>query len=123
MLYVYLTSTTRRSHATCRPLTHSQISDRESSEQHTHSPIPPSGKPIFISEGFERNPLQFANFALYGLPSLFLNPLLTANRSWKKTLLTYGAPGLVLGASIWDGLVSSMRVYTEEELRVALRGE
>lgn len=76
-----------------------------------------AGEPIFISEGFERNPLQFANFALYGLPSLFLNPVLTANRSWKKTLLTYGAPGLVLGASIWDGLVSSMRVYTEEELR------
>ena len=73
--------------------------------------------PIFISEGFERNPLQFVNFALYGLPSLFLNPLLTSNPSWKKTLLTYGAPGVVLGASIWDGLVSSMRVYTEAELR------
>lgn len=76
-----------------------------------------SRSPIFISEGFERNPLQFANFALYGLPSLFLNPLLSPKRSWQKTLLTYAVPAVPLGVSVWDGLVSTMRVYTEDELR------
>ena len=75
-----------------------------------------AGSPIFVAECFERNPLQFLNFAPAGLASLFLNPLLTPRRALAKALLTYGAPGVMLGLSIWDGLTSSLRVYTRSEL-------
>jgi len=71
---------------------------------------------VFVAEGFERNPLLFAPFALAGLPALALGPLLSPRRNFQKALLAWLTPA-ALAASIWDGFVSTMRVYTEEELR------
>ena len=71
---------------------------------------------VFIAEGFERNPLQFANFALAGLPALLLNPLLTDRDRLAKAALTWLTPA-ALAMALWDGLVSTLRVYTEGELR------
>jgi hypothetical protein len=73
-----------------------------------------AGSPgIFIAEGFVRNPLRFAPFAVTGVPALLATPLFTPRRRIEKALLAI--PTLALAA--WDGLVSTLRVYTEEELR------
>lgn len=74
------------------------------------------GRGVFVAEGFERNPLQFANFAPAGLASLAVNPWLSPRDRLAKAALTYLTP-LALGVSVWDGLVSTMRVYSEDELR------
>ena len=74
------------------------------------------GPGIFIAEGFERSPLGFPPFALAGLPALYLNPLLAPRRRLQKALLTWATP-IALAASAWDGFVSTLRVYTERELR------
>jgi hypothetical protein len=71
---------------------------------------------IFIAEGFERRPLRFASYALAGVPSLYATPLLSHQRKLKKAMLTYLSP-IALGAAMWDGFVSTLRVYTESELR------
>lgn len=71
---------------------------------------------VFIAEGFERNPLMFANFAAAGLPALVVNPVLSPRDRLAKAALTWFTPA-ALAISLWDGLVSTMRVYTEEELR------
>ncbi len=71
---------------------------------------------VFIAEGFERNPLRFASFGPAGLLSLAVNPLMSPRDRLAKALLTWASP-IALAVSIWDGLVSTMRVYTEEELR------
>lgn len=71
---------------------------------------------VFVAEAFSRNPLQFVNFGLAGLPALLANPVLSRRDRLAKVALTWLTP-IALGASIWDGLVSTLRVYTEEELR------
>ena len=71
---------------------------------------------VFVAEGFERNPLRFAPFAAAGLPALYATPLLSGRARVSKAVCTYLLP-LSLVASVWDGLVSTLRVYTEEELR------
>lgn len=71
---------------------------------------------VFIAEGFERNPLRFAPFALAGLPALLLNPVLSPRHGLAKAVLTWLTPA-ALAASVWDGVVSTLRVYTEAELR------
>jgi hypothetical protein len=75
-----------------------------------------SGRGVFLAEAFERQPLQFANFGLAGLPALLSNPLLSPRDRLAKALLTWLTP-TALAVSIWDGLVSTMRVYSEEDLR------
>lgn len=75
-----------------------------------------SRAPFFMAEGFERNPLRFAAFAPAGLPALLVSPLFAHDRRLARAALVWASP-LALLASIWDGLVSTMRVYTEEELR------
>ncbi len=75
-----------------------------------------NSKGIFVAEGFERKPWQFINFTFMGIPALLLNPLLSPERQFQKALLTWFTPIAVL-ASVWDGLVSTMRVYSEAELR------
>ena len=75
-----------------------------------------SGRGVFIAEGFERNPLQFASFAPAGLPALLLNPILSPRDRLFKAWLTWLTP-LALAIALWDGLVSTMRVYSEAELR------
>jgi hypothetical protein len=71
---------------------------------------------VFVAEGFERRPLSFGAFAAAGLPALLANPILSPRRNLQKALLTWVTPA-ALAASIWDGLVSTLRVYTEGELR------
>jgi hypothetical protein len=71
---------------------------------------------IFVAEGFERNPLLFAPFVPAGLPALMAGPVLSARRKFQKALLAWATPVGLL-ASIWDGVVSTLRVYTEAELR------
>jgi hypothetical protein len=75
-----------------------------------------SSRGLFISEAFGRNPLQFATFGPAGMASLLLNPLLARRDRAVKALYTWATP-IALAASVWDGLVSTMRVYTEDELR------
>lgn len=74
---------------------------------------------LFVSEGFERNPLGFAAFAPTGVAALLANPILAPRRNLEKALFTWLTP-LALAVSIWDGLVSTMRIYSEEDLRAML---
>lgn len=78
--------------------------------------------PLFIAEGFERTPLGFLPFAPAGVAALALSPILSPDRRLERALLTWATP-VGIAASIWDGFVSTMRVYTEEELREMTRGE
>lgn len=71
---------------------------------------------IFIAENFERNPLRTFGPGFYGMPAAFANPALTTKDRWSKAALTWLVP-IVPAAVAWDGLVSSLRVYNEEELR------
>ena len=74
--------------------------------------------PIFVSEAFGREPSQFLlNFPWWGVASLLSGPLLTRRHRLQKAALAWGAPGLTMAVSAWDGLVSTMRVYEEAELR------
>lgn len=75
-----------------------------------------SRAPIFVAEGFERNPLRFAAFAPAGLPALALSPVLSRDRRISRAFLTWATP-VALMCSVWDGLVSTLRVYSEAELR------
>jgi hypothetical protein len=71
---------------------------------------------VFVVEGFERNPLRFAAFARAGVPALYANPLLSPRRKLAKAMITWATP-IALAASAWDGFVSTLRVYTEADLR------
>jgi hypothetical protein len=75
-----------------------------------------NGPGIFVAEGFERRLSGFVPFAVAGLPALLCNPVLTPRRHLEKALLTWLTP-VALAVSLWDGLVSTQRVYTEAELR------
>ncbi len=71
---------------------------------------------VFVAEGFERNPLMFANFAIAGLPALLMNPILSPRDNLAKAALTWLTPA-ALAISMWDGLVSTLRVWSEADLR------
>jgi hypothetical protein len=71
---------------------------------------------IFVSEAFGRNPLQFLPFGPAGLAALAAAPLLTRRDRLAKALLAWATP-IALAAGTWDGLVSTMRIYTEDDLR------
>jgi hypothetical protein len=75
-----------------------------------------SSQGLFISEGFLRNPLGFAAFAPAGLAALLANPVLAKRDHLKKALLTWATP-IALLAGTWDGVISTLRIYTEGELR------
>lgn len=75
-----------------------------------------SRAPIFLSEAFHRNPLGFASFAPVGAAALLANPLLASDQRLAKAALTWLSP-VTLTAGVWDGIVSTLRVYTEAELR------
>ncbi|MEK6623630.1 MAG: hypothetical protein AABY86_01595, partial [Bdellovibrionota bacterium] len=74
------------------------------------------GQGIFISEPFERNPLQFFNMAPVGFLALLSTPLLTRTDAIAKALYAWTTP-LAMALSTWDGLVSAMRMYSEQDLR------
>lgn len=71
---------------------------------------------IFVSEPMDRNPLDFLSFAPAGLPALAAAPLLTRKDHAAKAMLTWATPIAIL-ASLWDGLVSTMRMYREDDIR------
>jgi len=75
-----------------------------------------SRSPIWVSEPFDRNPLQFLAFAPFGLAALLANPVLTPERTLGKAVLSWGVLPVTLGISAWDGFVSTLRVYEHPEL-------
>jgi len=77
--------------------------------------------PIFVSEAFDRNPLHFAAFAPVGIPAALANPILSPERRLQKVLYTWLTP-TVLAASVWDGIVSTLRIYQERDLREMVAG-
>ncbi|MFO0619150.1 MAG: hypothetical protein U0414_41560 [Polyangiaceae bacterium] len=72
--------------------------------------------PLFISEGFERNPLRFLAFDPGGMAALAATPALAERDRLARALFVWATP-LALAASAWDGVVSTLRVYSEAELR------
>lgn len=74
-----------------------------------------SSSAIFIAEAFERNPLRYMTLWPAGIPSLLVNPVLSHRHRLQKAALTWLTPA-VFAASAWDGFISTLRVYTEEEL-------
>lgn len=71
---------------------------------------------VFLSEPFDRNPLRFFSFMPAGIVALLANPVLTPTARLAKAWLTWMSP-VALAAGTWDGFVSTLRVYTEAELR------
>jgi hypothetical protein len=71
---------------------------------------------IFISEALVRNPLRFFAFGPAGLAALYAEPILTERDRLKKALLVWATP-IALAAGVWDGLVSTMRIYEATDLR------
>ena len=71
--------------------------------------------PIFISESFERTPLGFASMMPAGLPALLMTPLLSPRDRLLKALLVWGSP-VAVAVSLWDGVVSTLRVWSQAEL-------
>ncbi|MFT3768615.1 MAG: hypothetical protein QM820_24480 [Minicystis sp.] len=74
-----------------------------------------SKSPVFIAECFERNPLGYVAMWPAGSLALAVTPLLSSRARLAKAVLTYATP-IVLGVSLWDGLVSTMRVYSRADL-------
>jgi SAM-dependent methyltransferase len=70
---------------------------------------------IWISEPFERQPLRFLSFFPAGTAALLATPWLSRERRFEKAALTYLTP-LPWAVSLFDGFVSTMRVYSECEL-------
>jgi hypothetical protein len=75
-----------------------------------------SSASIFIAEPFERNPLHFFPIVPAASLALIAVPLVSRRARVSKALLIWGTPIAQL-AGVWDGVVSSLRVYTESELR------
>ena len=71
---------------------------------------------VFIAEPFVRNPLRFASLVPAGALAVLANPWLASRQRLTKAALTFATP-VIFAASLWDGLVSTMRVYSEAELR------
>ena len=71
---------------------------------------------IFISELYPRGVnhfLQFASTAPWIVPAL---PVLTSRHRFLKAFFTLAVPIIPI-ATLWDGMVSALRMYTEAELR------
>jgi hypothetical protein len=71
---------------------------------------------VLVAEGFERKPLGFAPFVIAGLPAMCANPMLARRHRMQKAMLTWLTPATIAAAA-WDGIVSTLRVYAEDELR------
>ena len=72
--------------------------------------------PIFISESFERNPTGAFPLIPIGIPSLLATPLLSPRNRFAKAGWTWLTP-IALAAGTWDAIISTLRVYSEEDLR------
>jgi hypothetical protein len=74
-----------------------------------------SGNGIFIAEPFVRNPLRLLPLMLAALLSFVVTPFVTRSRRLQKALWVLSTLGPL--AALWDGVVSTLRVYSEAELR------
>jgi hypothetical protein len=75
-----------------------------------------SGAPILIAEAFERDPRGLLPIFTVGGAALLAGPVLSPKQRTLKALWTWLTPVAAL-SSVWDGLVSTLRVYTEDNLR------
>jgi len=71
---------------------------------------------IFIVEPFPRRFSRFAAMLPALAASMYINPLLAGSQRMLKALLTYGLP-VVPALGLWDGLVSTLRMYSRSELK------
>jgi hypothetical protein len=74
-----------------------------------------SSRGIFIAEPFPRNPLMLLPLMIFALVSFVATPFLASRQRLKKFLWLLTMLGPL--AALWDGLVSTLRVYDEAELR------
>lgn len=72
-------------------------------------------KNIFIYEGFRRSPLGLAPTGPWMTLALLVNPWIASRSRALKLLFSYLVPIIPLIA-MWDGLVSTLRIHTEEDL-------
>lgn len=79
-----------------------------------------AGRGLFIAESFGRNPVALAGFAKAGLPALYTSPLRGEERLVRCGFM-WASP-IALMAALWDGLVSTMRIYEEADLRRLIAG-
>ncbi len=70
---------------------------------------------VFISEAFDRNPLRFLTIVPAGVFALAANPLFAKRHRLAKAAFTWLTP-LAAPISAWDGVVSTLRVYSEADL-------
>jgi hypothetical protein len=75
---------------------------------------------VFIAEGLIRHPRSLMAISVPGIPALFASALLSRRHRVAKTALTWLSPAM-LAASLWDGAVSTLRIYREEDLRELVR--
>ncbi len=75
-----------------------------------------SRAPFLLAESFERNPVGLLPFVLAGPSVMLTAPLWSSRGRLEKALFTWLTPVALL-AGLWDGLVSTLRVYSESELR------
>jgi hypothetical protein len=71
---------------------------------------------IFVSEIFPRGLVHYFHLVLTNFWIVPALPILTSNRRLWKALLFFPVPATPI-AVLWDCLVSSLRMYTEAELR------
>jgi len=79
-----------------------------------------TSKGVFVAEGLLRDPRTLLSIAVPGIPALLANPLFEKDDRLIKAALTWLTPA-ALAASIWDGAVSTLRQYSEGELRELVR--
>jgi hypothetical protein len=75
-----------------------------------------SQAPIFISESFERDPRGALPLIPVGIPSLLATPLFSPRDRLAKAAWTWLTP-IGLAAGTWDAIISTLRIYSEEDLR------
>lgn len=68
---------------------------------------------VFVAEVFGRNPLRFPTIAVPGIAALAVTPFVSPRRRLAKALLL----PVTFIAAAWDVFVSTLRMYTETELR------
>lgn len=70
---------------------------------------------FFIQESFPRNPFRLISMLYLLIPAVFMNPFTTKNDRWLKFFFTFIFPLIPL-IGLWDGLVSTLRVYEKDDL-------
>jgi hypothetical protein len=70
---------------------------------------------VALVELAQRSPLAMLQIALGTLTQLVVTPFIKPFR-WSRLLLTYALPVVPL-CTLWDGIVSCLRVYDPDELK------